>query len=745
MATHFETIDLELDIDGTPYEVEEASFSEGVSEIGTLICDLTLTGGPPNPADLIGQKAAFAIRLRNAPVSRQFNGLVVEAVRRLDADGRPFVRAEIAPRAWRLTKRTNCRIFQELTVQDIVTQVFDEAGVTDYQFSLGESYEPRVYCCQYRESDWDFVMRLLAEEGIVVTIVHHDGLDEVLLTDEGKGFGDLEPSVLPFVTLQGFDTLRPQVMWLRRSQSVVTDKVFTKDYDPERPKYQLTAEAESSDEGEHALEVYHYPGRFADEGLGERRAKAMLGSIQSTRDVLSGEISLLTVQPGFRFTVEGHPHEPFNQEWLLTGLTVTTQGTVSSVEDEGKRDFVCHFTAVPTAKGPFKAPRREVTARVPGTQTAFTTGPSGSEIHPDDKGRVKARMLWDRTDPADDKSSRWIRTEQPNTPDSMFLPRVGWEVSLRYRDGDVDHPFCLGRLYNAEAPPPYKLPDDKARSSIQTATSPGDGSSNELRMADSAGSEEIYVNASKDLSITVGNSMTLSIGNNEQRTVGSNQSLAVTNTQQCTVGGNQTIEVSGKQDVTVQTFMLDDVAGDHSLSVSGARDLKVGGDHKFTVSGSATKTVGSMQTDLVVGAIEEACDGDLSHNVASALVELTCGNRDLTVAGNKTETVGALKAIVTKGGRGSEVSGNLDIKVAGAIINKVKGDKSDKAGGPLTGVVAGAQIIKAKNVTFEGESLVAVVMGASTLVVSAPAILLAGTSVKLDGATKDTAALVVDN
>jgi type VI secretion system secreted protein VgrG len=400
---------------------------------------------------------------------------------------------------------------------------------------------------------------------------------------------------------------------------------------------------------------------------------------------------------------------------------------------------------VPTSKGPFKAARRPVAASIPGTQTAFTTGPAGSEIHPDDKGRIKARMLWDRTDPTDDKSSCWIRTEQPNTPDSMFLPRVGWEVSLRYRDGDVDHPFCLGRLYNAEAPPPYKLPGDKARSSIQTATSPSDGSSNELRMSDGAGSEEIFVNASKDLSITVGNSMTMSIGNDEKRSIGSNHSLAVTNTQQCTVGGNQTIQIGGKQDVTVQTYMLDDVGGDHTLQVSGARDLKVGGDHKFSVSGSATKSVAGMQTDLVVGSIEEACDGNMTHQVGTALVELTCGNRDLTVAGNKTETVGALKAIVTKGGRGSEVSGNLSVKVAGAIISKVKGDKSDKAGGPFTGVVAGAQIVKAKNVTFEGESLVAVVMGGSTLVVSSPAILLSGTSVKLDGATKDTAALVVDN
>jgi type VI secretion system secreted protein VgrG len=745
LGTHFETIDLDIDIDGTVYEVERADLAEGISEVGVLLCDITLVGGPPDPASLMGLTAAFQIKLRNTPVVRQFNGVVVSAVRKSDADGRPFVRTEIVPRAWRLTKRTNCRIFQEMTVQDIVTQVLDEAGVRDYAWTLGESYSPREYCCQYRESDWDFVMRLLSEEGIIVSVSHHDNIDEVLFTDDGAGFGDLEPAILPFVTLQGFDTLRPQVTNLRRTTTVVSDKVFTKDYDPERPKYELKTESESVDDGEHSLEIYRYPGRFIDEGEGERKAKALLHSVQATRDEVSGELSLLTVTPGFRFTVEGHPHEAFNTELMLVSMRVGTKDRTSSTSDDARRDYECQFRAVPTARGPYKAPRRRPTKWVPGTQTVFVTGAAGSEIHPDDKGRIKARFLWDRTDPSDDNSSRWIRTEQPNTPDSMLMPRVGWEVSVRYRDGDIDEPLCMGRLYNALAPPPYKLPDDKVRSSMQTATSPGDGSSNELRMHDGAGAEEVYVNASKDLTINVGNSMTLNIGNNEERTIGSNHNLAISNTLQCTVGGNQSITVKGGQDVSVETFMLDDVGGDHSLTIGGARDLKVGGDHKFTVDGSQTKEVSGNQTDLVVGAVEEKCDADWKHDVGAALVELTCGNRDITVAGNKTETIGALKAIVTKGGRGTEIAGNLTLKVAGAIINRVKGDRSETAGGTYTDLVAGAQIIKAKNITFEGESLVAVVMGASTLIVSSPAILLAGTSVKWDGETKDAGALILDN
>ncbi|MBW2457510.1 MAG: type VI secretion system tip protein VgrG [Deltaproteobacteria bacterium] len=748
MAEQFETIDVSLSIDGTDYVLIQCTMHEAVSEVGSLICELTQGGGVPEPSGLLGKEATLSIKLRNSSVAREYNGIIVEAVRCADDDGRPLVRTRVAPRLWRTTKRTNCRIFQEKTTQEIVEEVLGEAGVpsSDQQWSLSGSYEPRIYCCQYRETDYEFVSRLLFEEGIIFAVVHEDGVDKVMFTDDETGLGDVEPNQVPFVTLQGFDSHRPQAMWLRQSQSVRTDKVSYRDYDFERPKYQLETEVEGIDDGTKSLEIYVYPGRFVDEGAGERYAQALLDSIQAERDVLSGEVTLLTMKPGHRLTIEQHPYEAFNQEWMVVSIASRAHTTVSFTDESGGgRDFVCRFTAVPTATTAYKAPRRAVTSDVPGMQTAFTTGPGGSEIHPDEYGRVKARFFWDRTDPADDTSSCWIRTEQPNTPDSMMLPRVGWEVQVRHLEGDVDRPVCLGRMFNALAPPPYSLPGGKARSAMQTNTSPGDGSSNELRTDDSAGSEEMFVNASKDLTMNVGNNQTMSIGNNETRDVGSNHSLAVTNSVHNTVGSNQTVDIGANQNVTVETFMVDEIGGDHSLSIGGNHDLKVGGDHKHTITGDSKQDVGANETDIVVGAVEEKVTGSFTHDVGAALVELTTGNRDFTVGGNRTETVGAVKVVGTVGGRGVEIGGNLTTMVAGAIVHKVKGDKSDKSGGPFTDLVAGAQIIKAKNVTFEGKDLVAVVMGASTLIVSKPAVLLAGTSVKWDGATKDTAALIVDN
>jgi type VI secretion system secreted protein VgrG len=745
MAHHNETINTVIEVDGTAYDLVRSMLYEQISVIGALVCEVTLTGGPPEGSALLGKPARLEIALQSGGIKREYHGIVVEGVRCSDTDGRPVTRLTIVPKLWRLTKRRDCRIFQEMSTKDIVTQVLDEAGVTDYEWSVTGSYDPRVFCCQYRESDFDFISRLLAEEGIIFTITHEDGSDTVVFGDEGSGIGDIEPAVVPFRTLQGFDTLEPAVVDLRKTAKVVTDKVFVRDYDFERPKYELEKEAESGDDGAHALEIYNFPGRFNDDGVAERYAQVLLDAIQSTRDVLSGGTSLLSMKPGFRFTVEEHPYGGFNKEWLIVSVNTLARDTAGFHEGDTTRDYECTFTAVPTDKTSYKALRRSATSDVPGAQTAVTTGASGSEIHPDEFGRVKVRFHWDRTDPSDDTSSCWVRTEQPNTPDSMLLPRVGWEVSVRFREGDVDQPICFGRMYNAVAPPPYALPDSNARSSLQTATSPGGGSSNELRFDDSGGSEEMFVNASKDLTIAVGNNMTLSIGNNEERTIGSNHTVAVTNSVQATVGSNQKVDVGSNQSINVETFMLDDVTGDHSLTIGAKRDMKVGGDHKHTVTGNQTQSVSSNQVDLVVGAIEEKADGNWTHDVGAALIELTTSNRDFTVAGSRSEEVGAVKLVATKGGRGVEVGGNLTTMVAGAIVHKVKGDKTDKSGGAFTDLVAGAQIIKADNVTFEGEDLVAVVMGASTLIISKPVILLAGTSVKWDGVTKDTAILVLDN
>jgi type VI secretion system secreted protein VgrG len=755
MADELLQVKGEVEIAGEAYHLLACRVREAVSEVPSAIIDVSPadavhTMGPPDPSTMLGKPVKLTLARDDGTEPRAFLGVAVEVERFTDKDGRPFTRLTVVPRLFRLGKRADCRTFQQKSVPDIVKKVLSDAGIPegDQTARLSGSYDPRVYCVQYRETDLDFVARLLSEEGIFFTTAFEDGKDKVVFCDDPKGLDPIEgTSSLPFSHTFGFGASKDVVLLVKEAHEVRSDKVFVRDYDFERPKLALEAQVEGKDDGAHALEVYEFPGRFVDQGLGKKRAQVLLDSIQAERWVASGETTALTLAPGKRFTITDHPYESLNQEYLITSVeTEYREGFsfIGSGGQKGRKNFSCRFTAVPTAKTAYRPPRLARAAVVPGLQTAVTTGPAG-EIHTDKHGRVKAQYMWDRLGKNDDTSSLWMRTSQVPTGGSMLLPRVGWEVGVRHVEGDPDTPIVMARLYNTGTPPPYALPAGKARGAMQTATTPGGGSSNEFRMDDTKGKEEMMFNASKDMSVNVNNNTTEGIGNNETRTIGSNRTVNVTNSLTASVGSNQTITVGGDQSVNVETFLVEGVGGDHTLSISGNRDMKVGGDHRREVGGDDKVDVGSLQTDLVVGKVTHSTSADMKIDVGTASALITAGDHAVTVGGDRTEKTSLAKAVIAFGGRGVEISGSMNQKVAGAILAKIDGDRADKAGSTFTEVAACAQILKADNVVFEGETIVSLVMGASTITLTPASISIAGISIKIDGATAETAALILDN
>lgn len=740
----------EIEVGGQPLRVLSCSIEEAISAIPLLEAEVTTPEGAPDPGTLLGKPLRCTLRRSDDSRSRSFAGLVIEATRSADKDGTPSVVLRAAPRLWRLGKRADCRTFQKKSVPDIVKEVLTGAGIPagDQETHLTGSYEPRVYAVQYRESDLDFVTRLLSEEGIYFVVRHEDGQDRVVFSDGPAGLGAIEgTSSLPFAHAFGFDTSREHVMWVEQALEVRPDKVFVRDYDFERPKFKLEAKGEGKDDGPKALEVYRYPGRSASGGTLARYAQVLLDSMQAERDVVRGEATVLTLEPGATFTLTDHPYEPLNQEYLITSIRIgtTERRMFDGAAEQTGRDYACRFTAVPTARSPYRPPRIARARAIPGAQTAVTTGPAGGEIHTDNHGRVKAKYHWDRLGKSDDTSSVWMRTSQVPTGGSMLLPRVGWEVTVRHIEGDPDQPVVMSRVYTATAPPPYPLPAGKTRGALQTATTPGGGSSNELRMDDTKGKEEMFFNASKDMTVDVVNNTTESITSNETRTIGSNRKLNVTNSVTTSVGAAQKISVGGNQSVKVETFLVEQCGADHSLSIGGNRDLKIGGDHKRTVDGASTESIGGRRMDLVVGSVNETTMANMTHSVSTALAEITAGDRSVLVGGDRTESTGAVKAVIAAGGRGVDVTGSMTTKVAGAILTMIGGDRNDNAEGLFTEVAAGAQIVKANSVTLEGDAVVSLVMGASTITLTPASISIAGVSIKIDGATAELAALILDN
>jgi type VI secretion system secreted protein VgrG len=737
-------------IGGRAYFVLRYELDEKLAELGVLSCALWDDSEEllPAPGDVLDQAATFTLARDDGSEVRAFVGKVVHAALAPDDDDLPVLHVVVAPTLWNLSKRADCRIFQAMSAVDIVKKVLLEAGVPAAQqdFRLHDAHATRTYTVQYRETDLAFVHRLLFEEGIYFAIHHRDGKDVVVFGDAPDGLGDVEgPTSLSFFEEFGAEGAADRVIRLSTTSSVQSDKVFVRDYNPDKPSLKLEGPAEGSDPGAHELEIYEYPARCEDEAAAKRIAKLLLDSVQAGREVIHGETGSLALWPGLRVSVAGHPYDPLNQEYLVTrSRIVGEQPRHFDVASGRAPTLSIEFWGVPTATTRYRPPRLLRERRVIGAQTAVTTGPGGQEIHTDAGGHVKVSFHWDRSGKKDDTSSRWIRTSQLPTGGSMLLPRVGWEVQVRHVEGDADRPFVLGRVYNAVTPPPYALPKHSARSAVQTATTPGGGSSNEFRMTDTKGQEEMFFNASKDATTHVKNNATESIGNDHQKKVGSNQSRSVTDSASANVGSNQQITVSGNQTVHVETFMVDQVAN-HALSIGGRRDLKVGGDHRRDVTGASTLEVGGSQIDLVVGSVTDETMGNFKHDVGAALLELCVGDRTVTVAGDISEHAGAAKVIAVKGGRGVTVGGSMNVKCVGAIVNVAKQDHAEQSGGNYTEVAVGAQIVKADGVSFEADTALTVVMGASILSLTPASVALLGLSAKLDGNVADTAILIVDN
>lgn len=702
----------------------------------------------PAPAAIVGKKAEFRLTRTHDDQAHVFAGEVYSVERTFDASGMDSLMLLVKPRLWRLQARTDCRRFLEMSIPDIVKDVLTKAGIAadEQDWRLSGNYSPVATITQYRETDYDFVQRLLTEYGIYFAPTTHDSPERFCFTDETKGVGDCEVAELPFVSDSGSRRLLDVARHVEQHHVVRQDKVTFRDYDFNRPKVELNEMVESADPGPHESEIYQFPGRFSEPTVGKHLAQVLLDSVQAERDVVHMTVGTVSQLPGYTLELTDHPYAPLNQRYLVTSIELESQAQAqfelrtesnpTSAEGVPALRYTSRLSAIPVARSDYRPRRRAVERFLAGHQSAITCGPSGEEIHTNENGQVIAKFHWDRENAPDENASTWMRTSQVPTGGSMLLPRMGWEVSVVYREGDMDQPFVMSRLYNGLTPPPYALPANAAKMALQTNTTPGAGSSNELRMSDTKGDEEMFINASRDMSIQVGNNTTESIGNDAKTKVGVDHSLNVTDSITSTVGSNQTLTVGANLDMSVTSLMVEQIAADHTLSVGANRDQMVGGDHKHTIAGNSSITVGANDTTLVVGSVTNNTEGNRTHTVGAALVEITPQDRSLTVAGTRTETSGALKIIVTKGGRGVESQMATSL-VGGALLTKVDGDRVDKATGPISDVAAGVHIIKGKNVTFEAQSMLSIVMGGASLTLTPASISIAGASITLDGKTSN--------
>ena len=478
---------------------------------------------------------------------------------------------KIVPRFWILANRVDTRVFQDVTVPDIIKDVFENAAVpaNATRKELKDTYAKREYCVQYQESDWSFVSRLMEEEGISFFFEHTDKDHVLVLADDGSAFAEIDndPTVA-YRDASGQQTGEDVVTDFRFSQSVRKGSVLLRDYNFMKPKTNLDATTQSDVSPD--LTLYEFPGRYQFADDGKRLAKVRLEEQQATRRASKGVSSVRAFASGRKFTLEQHPRSDLNRDWLLTRVEhhgyepqVLGQDAPTPKSGEGQPKYRNEFHCIP-ADVPYRPARVTTRPRIQGTQSAVVTGPDGEEIYTDQYGRVKVHFHWDRHAPADENSSCWIRVAQTLAGGGWganFIPRVGHEVLVSFLNGDPDQPYLVGSLYNNDQMPPYALPDEKTKSTLKSASTPSAEGFNEIRFEDKAGEEEIYIHAQKTMQLKVQEDRVEQIERDAHMIIGQDQLEHIKNERHTKIDADDISEVGKDLHLTV--------AGKQAVEITG--------------------------------------------------------------------------------------------------------------------------------------------------------------------------------
>ncbi|BAK89410.1 hypothetical protein NCGM2_2552 [Pseudomonas aeruginosa NCGM2.S1] len=473
--THFS-----LAIDGLALDLQVLSFSgrEAISQ--PFAFDLELVGERPVPdLESLLHKPAF---LTLGPAGNGIHGLVRSAGQGDSGKRLTRYRITLVPQLAYLAQRTNQRIFQHLTVPQIVGRVLEEHGILAdaYRFQLGTRYPEREYCVQYDESDLQFVQRLCCEEGIHFHFQHSATAHLLVFGDDQTVFPRLAP--VAYQQDSGLVADRPAVKRFGVRLETRTSRVTRRDYDFEKPR--LTLESAARGEARPDLEDYDYPGRFVDRERGKHLARRALERQRSDYRLAEGRSDQPLLLSGHFLPLAAHPQAGWNDLWLLTEVIhegrqpqVLEESIVSDTSaspDDFRQGYRNRFQATPW-EAFFRPPPTPPKSRILGTQSAVVTGPKGEEIHCDRYGRVKVQFHWDREGQADDSSSCWLRVASGwagKNYGAIAIPRVGMEVLVTFLEGDPDQPLVTGCLFHREHPVPYELPAHKTRSVFKSLSSP---------------------------------------------------------------------------------------------------------------------------------------------------------------------------------------------------------------------------------------------------------------------------------
>src|SRR5579872_801563 len=594
-----------------PDDLLLASFAgeEGLSRLFHFELELLAENKTNVPfEDLLGQRISFGVSgIDDQSERRDFNGIVIRMTQL--ARDRTFTRyrAAVAPELWRLTQIFRSRIFQRKKTLEILQKLMGDAGLAaGAEYQIQGNYVPREYCVQYQETDFDFISRLLEEEGIYYFFKFSEGKHTVVFADTPQGHPELPgESKINFDDTAGGQRDDERIVSWQKMQSLQSGKYTVWDYHFELPAKHLDAveqvigsvgfgktnhnlQVAQND----ALEIYEYPGGYAryldgiEKSGGDqasslqnvfnertRIAKVRMGQTETPMLLASGESNCRQFMAGHKFTLQRH----FSGDGPYVLVDVWHSASEGSIRSDGGYEedtlYQNTFSCIPFAL-PYRPPRKTPRPVMRGCQTAVVVGPSGEEIFTDKYGRVKVQFQWDREGKDDVESSCWIRVSTQwagNQWGIIHIPRIGQEVVVDFLEGNPDQPIITGSVYNANLMPPYVLPDNKTMSGIRSrsTTDASNDMLNEIRFEDKKDSEDFFIQAQKDMDLRVKHDRKQWVGEDEHINIDRDRLSHIKRDENVTIDRDQIVQLGRDNHVAIQGKSAVKVSGSYSLGVTG--------------------------------------------------------------------------------------------------------------------------------------------------------------------------------
>ncbi|TGS65798.1 type VI secretion system tip protein VgrG [Mesorhizobium sp. M3A.F.Ca.ET.201.01.1.1] len=635
---------------------------------------------------------------------RWFSGLVSDFRLTRIEDRLAFYEAVVRPWLWFLGNTTDCRIFQNMTVVEIVEKIFSKYGIAKFEKRLQGSYPSREYCVQYDESDLDFVQRLLEHEGIFYFFEHDEGKHTLILCD---AMSKLKPAPGYDKVLYNFEgqASRRDVEYITEwipGSSVRPGAYAHTDYDFEKPGADLMAKsAQPFSHKEASGENYRQPGAHLDVGRGDTIAGVRREELQAVHQRSTAVGTVRGLFSGCKFKLESFPRDDQNQDYLVVSAEYRLFDPGYRTQNEAHTENFRIVLGVAPTKLPYRPPRITPRPIMRGPQTATVVGPSGEEIFTDKYARVKVQFHWDRLGKKDQNSSCFVRVSQTWAGSGwgfIQIPRIGQEVIVDFIEGDPDLPIITGRVYNASQMPPYGLPGNATQSGWKSNSSKGGGGYNELMFEDKAGSELVNFQAQKDHHLlikhdrnklvqhdqsdridhdakhSVGHNLDEDVGNNKTVKVGVDQTTNIGNNDTETVGVDRSLTVGSNETINIGSNSTETIGANHTQTVAIVQTVTVGAARVDTVGASETRSVGAVQSNTIgasrsvtVGAVQSHTIGAADNwKIGAGQTVDVAADQSFTVGGAHSSQVGKARLAKIAAEEGIEVGGAYSLKVAKA-------------------------------------------------------------------------------